>query len=166
MVRFNSLIYTKFWLSASVGVDAPNNDLNFYKNLLKFRAIDHTVADAALKKFQFHLWYLTQEFVVFSLFSNKLDMAAKIRMAEKLATIPLPKQYELGKPIFLYLNATTTLEDLLGEQLHTLFHILRVDTGWLRTPPIQWDQNEGYIVTNEFVHRVKVVNYPVERGVN
>ena len=162
-MRFYSLIYTKFWLSASVGVDAPYNDLNFYINLVKFSAIDRTVADTALK-FQFHIWYLTQELVVFRLFSNKLDMATKIRMAEKLATIPLPKQYGLGKPIFPYLNATPILEDLLEEQSHTLFHIVRVDTGWLRTPPIQWDQHEKYIVTSEFVRRVKIVNDPVKRG--
>ena len=29
MVRFNSLLNTKFWLTASVGVDVPYNDLNF-----------------------------------------------------------------------------------------------------------------------------------------
>ena len=59
-VKYNSLVYVVPWLSASIGADAPYNDLKLYKTLLEFSNIDPPVAEVAIKFLNNHLWYLTQ----------------------------------------------------------------------------------------------------------
>ena len=91
MVRYNSLIYVPHFLSSTIGVDAPINDLEHYKNLQQFKKIDAEVADTALKKFYLHLWYLTEELVVLSIFSNKIDSDTKSHIAAKLVSSEKPE---------------------------------------------------------------------------
>ena len=117
MVRFNSLIYVPYWLTASIGADAPINDLILYKKLLKYKELDAEVAEIAISKLSLHLWYLTEEVVAFALFSNKLDNDDKARMAAKLLTYALtPGQLKIGKPTFPKLNAETTLASFVGSR--------------------------------------------------
>ena len=82
-----------------IGADAPINDLILYKKLLKYKELDAEVAEIAISKLSLHLWYLTEEVVVFALFSNKLDNDDKARMAAKLLIYALtPGQLKVGKP--------------------------------------------------------------------
>ena len=55
MVRYNSLNYVPYWLSASIGADVPLNDLNLYKKLFKYKELDADVADIAIRKLNLHL---------------------------------------------------------------------------------------------------------------
>ena len=53
------------------------NDLHFVQQLLRYRVVDRDVPGAALKVPRRHGWYLTQELVVFSLFSDKVGAEEK-----------------------------------------------------------------------------------------
>ena len=73
-VKITALVYVPYFLKSSIGADAPVNDLQLVHLLLKFREVDAQCADAALTALQSrHLYYLTEENVVMSLFSNKID---------------------------------------------------------------------------------------------
>jgi hypothetical protein len=62
-------------MEAPASSDTASNDLQFYRNLCFYRCINKTVADAAINKFQRHLWYLPEELV--GLFSRKTGLAEK-----------------------------------------------------------------------------------------
>ena len=80
MFKFSSLVYVYFMMT-SIGADASHNDLEFFKLLHKYRQIDSEVADITIGAMKRHLFYLTEENVVMSLFSNRLSEDEKSRMA-------------------------------------------------------------------------------------
>ena len=74
---------------------------------------------------------MTEEVVVFSLFSNKLSIDEKSRIAAKLLTFPVPDHIECGKPEFPDLLERTQFADLIGPKSWFLFLKLKVGYGWL-----------------------------------
>ncbi|KAG7159286.1 hypothetical protein Hamer_G029936 [Homarus americanus] len=87
MAIFVSLLYTPAWLKSPVAEDAPVNDLQLHHELLRYRAVDCEVADAALAVASRHLWYLRSQTVVLSLCSEKLSAAEKKELATKLSCL-------------------------------------------------------------------------------
>ena len=85
--KFLILIYIPHFLSSSIGRDAPANDLDLFSKLFKFRSEDSQMADEALVVLRRHLWYLTPEVVIFSLFSPKVSADEKSRLACRLLTL-------------------------------------------------------------------------------
>lgn len=78
-VRFAVFCYFPWWATATVSSSAPCNDLLLLESLLRYRTVDATCANAAIKAFYNHLWYLTEELVPLALFSSSLpsDMKGK-----------------------------------------------------------------------------------------
>ena len=89
MALFTALIYAPAWLSASQAVDAPVNDLLLLKRPVQYRKVDSQIAEAALPVIRWHLWYLRPQTLLFALFSDSVEDAVKLEMAEKLATLPV-----------------------------------------------------------------------------
>ena len=48
-------LYVKMWFEASTAIKAPNNDVEFTKNAIKYRHIDQGVSEKVLKKYLLHL---------------------------------------------------------------------------------------------------------------
>ena len=55
---FVTTLYIKYWYTCPLSCSAPNNDLNFLKDLEKYH--DKEVAQAALNAISRHLWYLSE----------------------------------------------------------------------------------------------------------
>ncbi|KAK6183335.1 hypothetical protein SNE40_010836 [Patella caerulea] len=72
-VDFVSLVYCAWWFKCSVNVDAPLNSLQLYKGILKYAAINSTISDSAARTLKRHLWYLSSDLVLLSLFSSKVS---------------------------------------------------------------------------------------------
>lgn len=70
---FVALIYTKFWNQSPNAADAPFNDLQLMKELNVYRQIDDDIAESALRAIQRHLWYLSEDLILLSLFSEKVS---------------------------------------------------------------------------------------------
>ena len=121
--------------------------------------------EVAIEKLQNHLWYLTEEVVVFSMFSNKVNSDTKQQLASKLLTTPKPNRFILGKPSFPNLDENSTITSLIGPKSWSLFQILNVDTNWLMLPPSEWNQYDSYNEVLKFVTSVKTVNDSAERGI-
>ena len=49
---------------------APSNDLRLYKALVRCKAVDSTLATAAMNTFGRHLWYLSEHLVAVALFDE------------------------------------------------------------------------------------------------
>ena len=80
--------------------DVPVNNLTLVHEMMKFKEIDREVADAILSKMMNHKWYITQEAVVFDLFSTLIDSNQKQNLAAKIASTDKPQSFRQGKPVF------------------------------------------------------------------
>ena len=114
-----------------------------------------------------HGWYSTPEVSVFSLFSEKVSVDEKSRLACKLLslTTSVPESYKLVKPKFQKIDEKTSLSDLITPQSFKFFSILNLDYDWLAISPEKWEQEESYKKAKQFVKTVKVTNDVAERGV-
>ena len=123
----------------SIGADAPFNDLKFFKIMTKYKEqIDSKVA---LRK---HLSYLTQENVIMTLFSNRLDYDQKSGIASRLLTFPKPDNLKAEKPTPpILLDKNKSLEALVGEKSWTIYQVLRVRADWLELDPRKWSEGTG-----------------------
>lgn len=74
---FIAVIYVKPWLQCNLAVKAPNQDLSFLKRLKEYETVDKLIFKAALSKFSEHLWYLSEEIAVLSLFDYVVDEQTK-----------------------------------------------------------------------------------------
>ena len=165
-IKFTSLIYVPYFLLSSVGADAPFRDLELFKNLVSFKGVDEQVSEAALLVFKRHLFYLTEENVVMSLFSNRLNNDEKSQMACKLLTFHMPNEFKIEKPkVPTTLTEGTKLVDLVGEKSWMIFHVLELSHEWLRQDPSKWCEDEDYCAAEEWVRTAKVVNDSCERAI-
>lgn len=89
-------VYVKPWLECSLAVKAPHQDLCFLKTLKGYEKFDTTISQAALNKFCQHLWYLTEEIKLLSIFDDSVDDETKKRIVTNLegeSSCHLQKRY-------------------------------------------------------------------------
>ena len=91
---FICLFYIKHWFKAPIAVDAPKTDLELYHDMFQYKTYDSKVANAVLKKFYGHTWYLNQEFLPLCLFSTIVSNEEKQEIAQKILSIAPPEEYE------------------------------------------------------------------------
>ncbi|KAG7168743.1 hypothetical protein Hamer_G027206 [Homarus americanus] len=163
MAIFLSLLYTPAWLKSPVAEDAPVNDLQLHHELLRYRAVDCEVADAALAVASRHLWYLRPQTIVLSLCSEKLSAAEKKEMATKLSCLEETNDYANDN---LVIQQTTRLSDLIDERSWMIFKEHHVcGTAWLMSPVEDWEKNEEFMKLKDFSRSLKVTNDVAERGI-
>lgn len=75
---FIALVYVKCWYNAPKGVCAPRNDIEFIQILADYKKVLKDVADAAMSKCSSHLWYLSEELVMFALFDDGVAAETKV----------------------------------------------------------------------------------------
>ena len=172
VATFITTLYVPYYISASSGCDAPVNDLEMFKKLKIYSLTDSELAESAQAVLCRHTWYLQEETVPFALFSKKLTIDEKSRLAAKLLTFvedkplhwkedlePGQETYQLGKPILeLDLTPQTCLVDLLGTNSLLMWDILGLDWQWLKQSPEEWDKSASYQDMKEYVCTVKVTN--------
>lgn len=123
------------------------------------------IAHAVQLSLRRHLWYLTQELVVFGLFDNSIDPAIRSSMAAELLQCVRPGYFTPGKPDFPPMANVSTLAQLIGPRSWLLFHLLNVEGNWLRLAPEQWPTNAEFVTMRQIVSDIAVVNDAAERGV-
>ena len=162
----NALLHSvPHWLTTPLGVDAPSNDLKFWKDMQQFRAEDQAVADVALCALDRHLWYATEECAALSVFSSKVSDTEKAQIAKEILRRKSKyNENDLGQPTFPTLATGTKLKDLIGPKSWSLFSLFdKVD--WLAKPVKSWSSDPSFQVIFEVVTHMKVVNDLAERGV-
>ena len=158
--------YVPAFLLSSCGRDAAIHDLQLYKALLRYQAVDKELAESALATLNRHLWYLAPQTVVFALFSNKVSEDTKSRMAARLLTLDRPDTPSLGLPKFPVITATTELWDLVSEASWEFFEVVKSDPlPWLSKSVSEWEAHSEYQKVKSFVSTVKVVNDSCERAI-
>ena len=160
---FSALYYAPWWLSASRGIDAPYNDLEFWNYLDNFE--DEEIAETATTTQERHLWYDTEELTPVCIFSDKLSYKEKREIVKKI--LKTKKNYNpqaLGQPTQPILTNRTRLSDLIGPQSWHIFSKFP-DVKFLYAHPRTWPTDAGYNRMFKVIRNLKVVNDVAERGV-
>jgi hypothetical protein len=76
--------YVKPWLQCILAVKAPYQNWCFLKSLKVYENVDESISKAALHKFCQHLWYLTEEVAVLTLFDNDVSQETKEKIVANL----------------------------------------------------------------------------------
>ena len=174
--------YSKTWFSAANAIEAPLNDINFLKELVKYKNYDQIVADQGIHKFINHLWYLSEECAAFSIFDERLSDEIRREMAQKILQKDIcpqasinynTDQIEVDKRNKLFVKEseveyvlTKNLPlDLLSSRSLNMFRRFHISTDFLTTDPSRWKDQKGYNNGKVIIASLKVVNDTAERGV-
>ena len=57
-----------------ISADAPQNELKLFKFLLQYKVVNNEKTVKALSVLKRHLFYITEENALFSLFSNRVGL--------------------------------------------------------------------------------------------
>lgn len=174
-VLFATIIYSSWWITCDNAADAPWNDLNLYKHLLAYDAVNSAVSQSAIRALKRHLWYLTEEMVPLALFSEKVPMDEKQALADKLLAVK-PEEEVItpcnrfgtgyGKPQFPEnITQSTSLAELAGSNSWFTLRILQIDHEFLADKVENWPLCAAYQSSIVSVGAINVINDTAERGV-
>ncbi len=113
-----------------------------------------------------HLWYLTEELVVFAFFDEGVQVDVKTRMAANLLNTRRPRHFLPGKPIFpemIIQTPNATLDQFIGRNSWLLFDKLGCNGAWLALRPDQWQHDAEYNHMSDIAKKLAVVNDSAER---
>nr|CAH7753854.1 unnamed protein product [Callosobruchus chinensis] len=96
---FIVLVYVKPWLHCILAVKAPFQGLCFLKALKAYEEIDETISIVALKKFNQHLWYLTDEAAALALFDDDVDIETKVKIVRNFDVESISSHGKLYVPL-------------------------------------------------------------------
>ena len=135
--------------------------------LLVFQDIDAPIAASVKQSITRHLWYLTEQLVIFGLFDADVEDTVKQTMAELLHRTPRPQAFPPGKPVFpaARLEREPRLPILVGPNSWLLFNLLGMTGDWLALPPAQWHTIAEFRSMQDILNNISVVNDAAERGI-
>ena len=144
----------------------------FEKNpsqLLSKYPLFETMGEAMKTRLEEHLWYLSEELVVLSLFSKKIDEAQKNRCRKvmlKHYTENLgPVKGKLITPDISNLNSID-ISTLFGKESWRLLHLCGIEgKSFLEKPASCWENCNDYKMLENIVKNFVVVNDVAERAV-
>ena len=176
LTLFLILYYVKPWMTATLSSDAPVNDLILAESLRKMPShllrsypLFKNMGEAMKTRLEEHLWYLSEELVVMSLFSEKLDEPQKNRCRkEMLRHYKENLDHVTGKLITPLLNnsKSTEISSLFGKESWRLLHLCGIKgRSFLEKPASSWEDDSDYKMLKNIVKNFVVVNDVAERAV-
>ncbi|EFX68051.1 hypothetical protein DAPPUDRAFT_114913 [Daphnia pulex] len=166
MANFIALFHTRPFIQSRLASLAPAVDLRYLSQMIWFKKKYETVGNVAIKSICNHLWYLTEELVVFSFFDESLPNALRESMVKQLLTFNRSKDFPPGKPKFPLINPDeidypNQLNLFVGAKSWLLFNLLDIDgemLDWMQVPVVYWGKMSGYRKLKEIVSAFEVVN--------
>ena len=156
------LMMVRHWFCCSRAEDAAYHQLKLHEELLKFRNFDKNMADTLVERLFRHLWYTSEEFVVFALASDLVSKEAKQQVAEEILRQPKGKT-KPGKVSMPPLVPGCSLASRIGSQSLHFFEALGVQTQFLSEPVNDWSSIPAYQKFASFVKNVPLNNDHTER---
>jgi hypothetical protein len=176
-VVFITHVYSTWWMTCSSAVDAPWNDLQLFRKLLQYEAVNANIAKSAIRANQRHLWYLTAEMVPLALFSCFTPNEEKRLLADRLLAIQpsapvttLTYRYGtgFGKPQFLAndnITLSSKLADFVLVDSWFTFYTLKLQPSFLHEEITCWPESAAYQTSLANVQAINVINDCAERGI-
>lgn len=114
-----------------------------------------------------HMWYLTEECVVFSLFDRELPDNKKEEIAKAILSHPRAGVFAPQKPLFptREMLDDSELASFVGPRSWLAFHLIDNSGEWLNRPVEEWELDDEYIDMAMVISDLSVVNDTAERCV-
>ena len=160
---FLAKVYIKFWFLAPLASKAARNDLQLLQQLDAYP--DRNIGAATARKIAGHLWYLSEELILFSLFDPDVDVATKRNIVKNSVEkegqeVPLKR---------VQVDLTTvqekTLADFVSSNSRNLFATLGMPDGFLAEDPELWSSRDDFKAAEAIVKSQAVTNDHAEQGV-
>ena len=136
------------WYRAPISSSAPHNDPTLFRKLNNFKTFDKEVAEFDIKAIAGHLWYLTDDLMSLSFFSNDVDNQTKEKMLIALE------------------NVSMNLDDFLTKRSKYVFELLGINWAFMKEDcPDKWSSITENQDAHKIVNSMKVVNDTAERAV-
>lgn len=164
---FVALVYTKHWNRCTSAIDAPHNDLQLLKEIDEYEEIDFEIANAALRAHKRHLWYLSDELIILSLFSDKVSNEDKANMIAQMTP-------NVGERTENSIKHSREIDDIQNIELYHfisprsgfLFERLELDVDFLNENPDDWNEMESFKnAKQKILDLIIVVNDSAERAI-
>ena len=132
-----------------MAIAAPNNDLNLIKSLLNYKVIDESIAEVALQKLKNHLWYLSPELTLLSLFDKNVKDSVKNKIVQsfksKLANPEeeIPKKFDASELNLVTLK-DVELDYFTNNQSPNFFKRFNIDSEFLSYDCSKWHKRRSY----------------------
>ena len=103
LAEYVALLHAPYFLKAPLAISAPRQDRDFwvdvqcYQRCFSENDVQHEMLTAVLTSIMNHLWYLSQELVIFALFDDNLSDDDRKMMALKLLASARPTTFKPGK---------------------------------------------------------------------
>ncbi|XP_073972974.1 uncharacterized protein [Rhodnius prolixus] len=165
---FIVIVYVKAWFSSTSATSAANHDLEFMKNLIKYKQINPLISSVTCEKMTLHLWYLCDELAVLSLFDDTVPVNIKKNIVEAVktreGTDSKARRFIIDKK-----NLDSILQknisDFVSKKSMKLFELFDLPYDFLDKNIDLWSTDDSYNENKEFFAQLKVVNDVAERGV-
>ncbi|XP_023218454.1 uncharacterized protein LOC111620698 [Centruroides sculpturatus] len=174
------IFYIKPWLGCDLAVQASYQDLCFLKTLKKYEKVDKLLSQVALTKFCQHLWYLSEEIAILSLFNDLVNETTKMKIIANLeweSISDFGKRFisskeEIASSLYVqycisYLNYTYFLfqDCFVSRKSKNLFTRLKIKSNFLQESVSSWEENASFVKAKRKVLFLKAVNDTAERAV-
>ncbi|KAG0711264.1 hypothetical protein GWK47_000878 [Chionoecetes opilio] len=139
-------VYLKAWFLAHMPQFGPAIDLWLLKELNKYHTIHPKISAAALKKFQVHLWYLSERLIPLALFddSGSLTLEDKGVMAHKM----LQPTKDMNPPKRVVVHTSDIQEKKISSfvsgQSRAFFRIMGLEDSFLMKTPESWESDDAF----------------------
>ena len=174
LAEYIVLFFVPHYLQARFAGAAPRLDRDLWSGLCKYEALhaigskQQILTSAAKESLKRHLWYLTQECIIFSLFDDELADAERRQVADHLLVHPRPPMFATGKPHAPNHNLLTPnpqLSSFVGPRSWLLFDLTNVGSQWLQRPVAEWPLEADYRQLLGLIRELEVVNDGAERAI-
>lgn len=170
---FLTLVYVRYWNRANILFEAGLNDLNFIKELEIFSLLDQATAQTAINAISEHLYYLSEELITLSLFSEKLSTIEKNEMAATLLRLDqnYPERDLRSNHVKYNENVdrwqNKRIVDFVGDRSLYLFRLFEIPLNFLSMDCNEWPTNHSYLCAKEKIMAALVcVNDNTERVIS
>ena len=179
LAAFLSLYYVRYWFLSPNLADAAVNDLEMWNNLndIMLLSSQHIrnypchfkeMAAAAQQKLNNHLWFLTERHIIFALASDRVSIAVKTQMINKLRSFRLSSTPAAvignGLVQMPVLQKSTRLPDLIGPDSFSFFDILPQFDILQHSNPRVWYTLDEYALFQSLIKNMPATNDVCERA--
>ena len=146
--------YIYGWYRAPLPLSAPRKDLKFHKELSRYENIDSKIAEKTVEKFSRHLWYLSEETVLLTLFDDRVSVSQKQKMISALNLSEEPRRKVARSSTKRQLKGNIENQDIenlsldyfVTEKSIRFFETLQLeDSSFIHKQISQWPRDDSYI---------------------
>ena len=112
-----------------------------------------------------HLWYLAEETVVLSLWSNNVPTEVKDSIAKEILNkADFDNKISLGHPTFPELTPNMELANRVEKNSSAVFQVYGIEHDWLKADATEWEKSTEFLKGKEIFESLKFANDCEERN--